>query len=268
MNAKVVNLIANNRILLPTFASMHKNKEWFASWFDSSYYHSLYAHRDHQEAASFIAQLIDLTQPKDDATILDVGCGRGRHSLEIHRHGYEVTGIDLSPKNIQYAQETAQQEGIDEKIRFMVQDMREPLDKQFSHLLNLFTSFGYFKNPNDNIRTLKAFRAQLAPNGVGVIDYLNPKWVLSNLIESEKLIRDEIEFSIQRQQKDNWLQKNIRFQVDKQDFHFQEEVELLEVKDFIALFAQVNLDLVDLFGDYQLGTYDSEKSSRQILIFQ
>ena len=83
MNAKVVNLITNNRILLPTFASMQKNKEWFASWFDSSYYHSLYAHRDHQEAAFLIAQLIDLTQPKDDATILDVGCGRGRHSLKF-----------------------------------------------------------------------------------------------------------------------------------------------------------------------------------------
>ena len=134
MVAKVVNLYANNRILLPTFAHMH-NKEWFASWFESSYYHSLYAHRDNQEAASFVAQLIDLIKPKNDATILDVACGRGRHSLEIHRHGYEVTGIDLSPKNIEYAQKTAQREGIDENVQFMVQDMREPLDKQFSHLL-------------------------------------------------------------------------------------------------------------------------------------
>ena len=247
---------------------MQNKKEWFASWFDSTYYHSLYAHRDHQEAAAFIARLIDLIQPKDDATILDVACGRGRHSLEIHRHGYEITGIDLSPKNIKFAYETAKRKGIDEKVQFMVQDMREPIGKQFSHLLNLFTSFGYFKNPNDNVRTLKAFRAQLAPNGVGVIDYLNPKWVLSNLIESEKLIRDGIEFSIQRHQKGKWLQKNIRFQVNAQDFYFQEEVELLEVKDFIDLFAQANLELVDLFGDYQLSTYDSEKSSRQILIFQ
>ena len=267
MVAKVVNLNANNIILLPTFVAM-KNKEWFASWFDSPYYHSLYAHRDHQEAAAFIARIINLIQPKDDATILDVACGRGRHSLEIHRHGHEVTGIDLSPKNIQYAKETAQRKGIDKKMQFMVHDMRVPLDKQFSHLLNLFTSFGYFKDPYDNVRTLKSFRAQLAPNGVGVIDYLNPKWVLSNLIECEKVIRDDIEFSIQRQQKGKWLQKDIRFQVDAQDFHFQEDVELLEIKDFINLFAQVNLDLVDLFGDYQLGTYDSEKSSRQILIFQ
>ena len=173
-----------------------------------------------------------------------------------------------APKNIKFAHETAKRKGIDEKVQFMVQDMREPIGKQFSHLLNLFTSFGYFKNPNDNVRTLKAFRAQLAPNGVGVIDYLNPKWVLSNLIESEKLIRDGIEFSIQRHQKGKWLQKNIRFQVNAQDFYFQEEVELLEVKDFIDLFAQANLELVDLFGDYQLSTYDSEKSSRQILIFQ
>ena len=57
-----------------------------------------------------------------------------------------LTGIDLSPENIKYAKEEAKKETSD-ALQFMVHDMRKPLDTQFSHLFNLFTSFGYFKDP-------------------------------------------------------------------------------------------------------------------------
>ena len=79
-------------------------------------------------------------------------------------------------------------------------------------------------------------------------------------------IRDR--FSIQRYTEGKWLCKDIQFQVDKHNYQFQEQVELLEINDFITLFSQTNLQLVDLFGDYQLQAYDKELSKRQILIFQ
>jgi SAM-dependent methyltransferase len=174
----------------------------------------------------------------------------------------------LSPENIKYAKEEAKNKQASDALQFMVHDMRKPLDAQFSHVFNLFTSFGYFKDPQDNIRTLKSFRAQLAPNGVGVIDFLNPSWVLANLVKEESIERDGIKFSIQRYKKGKWLCKDIQFQVDKNNYQFQEQVELLEINDFITLFSQANLQLVDLFGDYQLLGYDKELSNRQILIFQ
>ena len=146
--------------------------------------------------------------------------------------------------------------------------MRKPLDRQFSYLFNLFTSFGYFKDPKDNIRTLKSFRAQLTPNGLGVIDFLNPSWVLANLVKEESIERDGTKFSIHRYTKGKWLCKDIQFQVDKHNYQFQEQVEMLEINDFTTLFSQANLQLVDLFGDYQLQAYDKELSNRQILIFQ
>ena len=65
---------------------MHNEKEWYSSWFDSPYYHSLYSHRNHQEAADFVSRLIDLIEPAKDAHILDIACGRGRHALELYRH--------------------------------------------------------------------------------------------------------------------------------------------------------------------------------------
>ena len=209
-----------------------------------------------------------MIQPAKDAHILDIACGRGRHAIELYRHGYSVTGIDLSPENIKYAKEEAKKKKASDTLQFKVHDMRSPLDRQFSHVFNLFTSFGYFKDPKDNIRTLKSFRAQLAPNGVGVIDFLNPSWVLANLVKEENIDREGVKFSIQRYTKGKWLCKDIQFQVDKHNYQFQEQVELLEINDFITLFSQANLQLVDLFGDYQLQAYDKELSNRQILIFQ
>ena len=247
---------------------MHYSKEWYTSWFDSPYYHSLYSHRNHQEAADFVSRLINLIQPSKDAHILDVGCGRGRHAIELYRHGFKVTGIDLSHENIKYAKDKAKNEKASSALKFMVHDMRNPLDTQFSNVLNLFTSFGYFKDPKDKIHTLESFRTQLVPNGVGVIDFLNPSWVLSNLIKEESIERDGVRFSIQRYKRGKWLYKDIQFQIDEHSYKFQEQVELLEINDFITLFSQVNLQLVDLFGNYQLDAYDKDLSNRQILIFQ
>ena len=247
---------------------MHYSKEWYTSWFDSPYYHSLYSHRNHQEAADFVSRLINLIQPSKDAHILDVGCGRGRHAIELYRHGFKVTGIDLSHENIKYAKDKAKNEKASSALKFMVHDMRKPLNTQFSNVLNLFTSFGYFKDPKDKIHTLESFRTQLVPNGVGVIDFLNPSWVLSNLIKEESIERDGVRFSIQRYKRGKWLYKDIQFQIDEHSYKFQEQVELLEINDFITLFSQVNLQLVDLFGNYQLDAYDKDLSNRQILIFQ
>jgi SAM-dependent methyltransferase len=54
--------------------------EWFASWFDSLHYHRLYADRDDHEAAVLVDRLIARLHPTGDASILDLGCGAGRHA--------------------------------------------------------------------------------------------------------------------------------------------------------------------------------------------
>ena len=55
--------------------------------------------------------------------ILDIGCGTGRHSLELARRGYTVTGFDLSPGMIEKAKVLAQKENL--KIDFQVKDARD-----------------------------------------------------------------------------------------------------------------------------------------------
>ena len=73
---------------------------WFVSWFDSIHYHNLYAYRDDSEAAGFIDELIQYLGPVNGSSMLDVGCGAGRHSIYLASKGFRVTGIDLSAGSI------------------------------------------------------------------------------------------------------------------------------------------------------------------------
>src|SRR5215510_2688976 len=79
------------------------NSAWFKHWFDSSFYHQLYANRDEKEAAGFIDELIGELEPVPGSSILDLGCGNGRHSKRLAEKGFAVTGIDLAASSISMA---------------------------------------------------------------------------------------------------------------------------------------------------------------------
>src|SRR6187455_1959490 len=92
---------------------------WFESWFNSPWYHILYEHRDEQEAEEFLDALLDHLQPKPGSSMLDLGCGKGRHSIYLNQKGFNVTGIDLSPESIMHCRKWE-----NETLSFFVHDMR------------------------------------------------------------------------------------------------------------------------------------------------
>ena len=117
-------------------------KDWFSEWFDSRYYHILYKNRDQQEAERFLKNLSKLELFKKNSKIIDIACGKGRHSLFLSELGYDVTGVDLSKNSIKHAKQFEK-----ENLKFDVADMRETYkNNSFDISLNLFTSFGYFNN--------------------------------------------------------------------------------------------------------------------------
>src|SRR5690606_21291189 len=81
-----------------------KNKDWFAEWFDTPYYHLLYKHRNFDEAALFISNLLNYLQPGKKAVLLDACCGKGSHALYMNKAGFSVDAFDLSESNIRLAQ--------------------------------------------------------------------------------------------------------------------------------------------------------------------
>lgn len=242
---------------------MKKEKNnWFASWFNTPYYHLLYKDRDYDEAAFFMKRLIEHLNLNEDDKILDLACGRGRHARYLNRIGFDVIGIDLSVENIAYAKEFER-----EGLLFKVHDMRIPYPEKFEAIFNLFTSFGYFESKVDNLKTIKSIKEGLKPNGHAVIDFLNTKLAIKNLVPEEVKKVGNIEFHIEKYVEDGFIFKNIRFKDMGKDFLFTERVMALELQDFKEYFKDAEVNLVNSFGDYHLNDFDENKSERLILHF-
>lgn len=239
------------------------NENWFASWFDSPYYHILYKDRDYAEAQLFMDNITNYLNLPEESKILDLACGKGRHSIYLNKLGYEVTGADLSENSIAEAKKSE-----NEKLHFVVHDMREPYEQKYDAIFNLFTSFGYFENDADNLTTLVAIKESLSETGFAVIDFMNVHHVIENLVAKETKTVDGIDFHIKRFHIDNHIYKEIDFEVKGKKFHFTEKVQALTLEDFEAMMEKAGIFLLDVFGDYKLRKFHKKDSERLIMIFK
>jgi len=205
-----------------------------------------------------------LIQPAKDAHILDIACGRGRHAIELYRHGYSVTGIDLSPENIKYAKEEAKKKKASDTLQFMVHDMRSPLDRQFSHVFNLFTSFGYFENASENLNVLQCMNHHLVDGGYLLIDFLNTTLIKNKTQIKEVKVIQDVKFDIQKFVSGNCIMKSIQINDNDKTSNFNERVQLFNLKDFKSMFNETGFELIKAFGNYSLDPY-CEESDRLIL---
>jgi SAM-dependent methyltransferase len=238
-------------------------KNWFASWFDSPYYHILYKERNYREAQVFMDNLTHYLNLPEKAKVLDLACGKGRHSIYLNQLGFDVIGADLSENSILEAQKNS-----NETLHFQVHDMRETFEDKFDAIFNLFTSFGYFENDEDNLKTLKAIKESLTEYGFAVIDFMNVTNVLNNLVPEEVKTVDGIDFHIKRYLKDNHIYKEIDFEDQGQKFHFTEKVKALTLTDFEEMMEEAGIYLLDIFGDYKLKKFHKTESERLIMIFK
>jgi len=234
----------------------------YNNWFDSKYYHILYKNRNHQEAREFIKKLLKHLKLKKKSKVLDAGCGKGRHSIEIEKLGHIVTGIDLSKNSIKSAKK---HENIN--LKFLVHDILEPLNIEFDAVLNLFTSFGYYER-NKDLEILLSLQKNLNKNGIGVIDFFNIKTVKDNLVKKEEVILENIKFNIKRKIDKLSVTKEILFIDNNKEYKFKESVNTLSIIDFKNYFKKTNLEIIEFFGDYDLNKFEEKKSPRLIIIFK
>jgi SAM-dependent methyltransferase len=236
---------------------------WFASWFDTPYYHILYKERNYREAQLFMDNLTHYLNLPEKAKVLDLACGKGRHSIYLNQLGYEVVGADLSANSIAEANKNQ-----NKTLHFQVHDMRETFEDKFDAIFNLFTSFGYFENDEDNLTTLKAMKDSLTEHGFAVIDFMNVNQVIANLVPKEIKIVENIHFHIKRYVNDGHIYKEIDFEDQGEKFHFTEKVKALTLQDFEEMMEQAGIFLLDIFGDYKLKKFHKTDSERLIMIFK
>lgn len=246
---------------MPTNENQKKN--WYASWFDTPYYHILYKDRDYTEAQHFMDNLTQYLNLPENAKILDLACGKGRHSIYLNSLGYNVTGADLSENSIKEASEFA-----NENLHFKVHDMRETCEEKYDAIFNLFTSFGYFESDADNLTTLKAIHNSLDETGFACIDFMNVDYVIENLVPEEVKTVEGIDFHIKRYVKDNHIFKEIDFEADGERHHYTEKVQALRLEDFEKMMDEAGIYLLDVFGNYKLQKFFKSQSERLIMIFK
>ena len=174
-----------------------------------------------------------------------------------------VTGLDLSEQNIEEAKLSE-----NETLAFDIHDMREPLTQKYDAIFNLFTSFGYFSDPADNAKTLKAIKDSLTETGFAVMDFMNVDKVIPNLVPEETKTVDGIDFNMTRRYENGFIIKDISFLADGKQHHYTEHVRALRLEDFEKMMEQEGIYLLDVFGDYKLHKFHKEESDRLIMIFK
>jgi SAM-dependent methyltransferase len=238
---------------------------WFEHWFDSPLHEQLYAKRDAADA-NRLAELISSHFPVGEyPKLLDLACGRGRHSINFANRGYRVTGVDLAPTAITRAKVMAAQAGV--VIDFRVSDMRVPLDETFDVVVNLFTSFGYFASEAENELPIAAMAQMVRPGGQVWIDFLNPGNVRANLIPSNEGTIPEWSYTIRRWIEDGAVRKEIHLIEDAtgDEQIFTEYVRLLELDWFHTVSRKNGLTPNATYGDYDGNPYDAIRSPRLIM---
>ncbi|MES2418726.1 MAG: class I SAM-dependent methyltransferase [Bacteroidota bacterium] len=237
-------------------------RKWFQFWFNSPYYHILYSQRNDAEAEFLIDNLSAYLTPKPNSRILDIACGRGRHSIYLNKKGYDVTGIDLSEQSIKYAQQFEQR-----NLHFYVHDMRKlAYINYFDIALNLFTSFGYFETEKEHVNALKSFRKGLKSDGTFVLDYFNTEKIIKNLTSQETKTIEDIEFHLHKFVMDGKIIKHINFEHRLKAYAFEERVQAFLLTDFERMLTKAGFIITATFGDYALAPFNEIKSDRLILV--
>jgi len=147
-------------------------KQWYELLFEN------YAHKYDQESyvhgTSGECDSIEQEINRDKSIkILDIGCGTGRHAIELAKRGYQVTGIDLSESQLARAREKAKEAGV--TIDFQTQDARElPFDGEFDLVIMLCEGgFSLMETDQMNFEILKSATKALKSKGKFIFTALN-----------------------------------------------------------------------------------------------
>lgn len=238
--------------------------QWFEEWFDTPYYHILYSNRDYKEAENFLNLLTDFLNLEEKSKIIDLACGKGRHSVYLNKLGYKVLGLDLSEQSINYDKQFE-----NESLKFRVHDMRDEIESgPVDAVFNLFTSFGYFETEEEDKSVFRSVAGVLKNEGYFVLDFLNADYVKNIIVPQSSVEKENIIFNIKKHIEDDFIIKEIDFEDQGKQFHFFERVKLTSAEKILKFADEFGFELIKRWGDYQLSDFEENCSPRCINLFR
>lgn len=230
---------------------------WYKEWFGEDYL-DLYAHRDEREARSHV-EFLRRQIGAVDGPLLDLACGGGRHLQELVEAGYSAVGFDLSWHLLREAVRRRRD------LRLVRADMRclPFCDRQFSALVNFFTSFGYFEAEDENRQVIREMARVTENQASFLFDYLNVDRERKYLVEHEQRVQDGREIEIDRWFNETTRMFNKRIRIDGRAF--LERVRGYDLDEISLMFTNEGFAIESAFGDFEGASFGPE-SPRLILV--
>jgi SAM-dependent methyltransferase len=238
------------------------DKNWYEKWFSNKYYLEIYSHRDEKEARDIINLIQRYVPLNTNAKVLDVCCGAGRHSIELARRGYNVTGFDLSEYLISQAKESlnsAREKNLN--VEFLIKDMKNfSFDSKYDLTINVFTSFGYFETDEENFKVFENVLKSLKYGGYFVFDFINSENLRKTLVSESEDVYDGTKVFQKRYIENNFVYKDIFIGEEK----YTERLKLYSSDEINSAFKKIGFSVEKTFGDYYGNEFDRENSKRMI----
>jgi SAM-dependent methyltransferase len=221
-----------------------------------------------REARKEIEQILALTGLSAGGAVLDLCCGIGRHSLELARRGFRVTGVDRTKQYLDLAASAAGRESL--SLELIQEDMRTFCrEGSYDGVLNLFTSFGYFEDPLDDQRVVDNIYASLRSRGVVVMQMMS-KEVLARIFRPRDWYeQDGLLVLEERKVRRNWSWIESRWTLISEGRRIDLDLShrLYAASELALLLHDRGFEEVAAYGDFDGSPYD-EKANRLVVVAQ
>ena len=214
-----------------------------------------------EAAVEDIDKVLALTQIGEGSAVIDLGCGPGRHSLELARRGYDVVGVDRTSPFLEEAAGRARKENLN--IEFLLEDIRSFVRPGcFDLALSLFTSFGYFEDGEDNQHVLDNSYKSLKYGGSLVLEMMG-KEILARIFLERDWYRVGDTYVLQeRKVIADWTRVWNRWilitETDRREFNVVHWI--YSAAELMKMLEQSGFKDIQLLGDLTGSPYDGQAS--------
>jgi SAM-dependent methyltransferase len=215
-----------------------------------------------------VDSILKLLSPAPRGVILDLCCGPGRHSLELARRGFSVVGVDRTSAYVNEAKKRAKVQRL--RVEFVKQDMRRFCRPQaFDAAVNMFTSFGYFRNPKEDQRVLLNLHRSLKPRGKLLMDLFGKEILAKKFQERDWREEQGVMFLEERKLSQGWSWIDSRWILLKgaKRKEFVVSLRLYSAKELSDLLRVCGFEKVQVYGDLAGAAYD-HNAKRLVIVAQ
>ncbi len=203
-------------------------------------------------------------------SLLDAPCGTGRHALIFTARGIRVTGLDLNPVLLRLARRRDRKSKYVRADLLSLADSGSPHRERYDAVVNLFTSFGYFRSEEKNFRVLRGLVASLKPGGRLAMNLVDRDWLLRNFRATSHTVSegvDVLELRVYdapaRAIESHTLSVDIKRGTTKSYFH---RTRLYSKPEMVKLLKAAGLRRVVVYGDSDGSNYRKYETSHPTYI--